>query len=76
MESEIVRKRKSVDSLFYSTSLLENRITSFYSGWISYIAHLANGQELMQASEEVMNTFKNNFLKKSETTQTPLNSSF
>jgi hypothetical protein len=66
LETTIERKVKQLDSVFFSTTLLEKRITAFYSGWITFISQLSDNAALIEASESTMNEFKNTFLKKSE----------
>lgn len=74
LQLTLERKMKQLDSVFFSTTMLEKRITAFYSGWITFISQLTENTALLQASESVMDNFKNTHLKKSETQNQSSNS--
>jgi hypothetical protein len=75
IELTIERKVKQLDSVFFSTTLLEKRITAFYSGWITYISQLVDNAQKLQSSEAILSDFRNTFLKKSENQSLTVNQS-
>jgi chromosome segregation ATPase len=62
IECEIDRLKKSLTSVQFNLHVLKKRISSFYSGWMTYVTNLADNETLRKTCEEVMIDFKHQYL--------------
>lgn len=60
----IERKTQQLNNLVYSVSDLEKRITTFYGGWLTFIANIRNNTALKTANEAIMADFRNSHFNK------------
>ena len=62
---QIESKALQLETIFYSKSSLNKRITAYYDGWLSFVTGLKNNQELITEAEKI----KADFLNTNNTTQ-------